>query len=280
MNLVSHRTKQRAFRAIALRPSGRVVPGVAILCYHSIDPTNPRRSATPGLFRDHIGWLREHYDLIPLGDAAEGRVSGTRSKVAITFDDGFADQHEHALPVLTDHDVPATFFLTTGRLDGVDGAHPALRALDAEAQGMGWDQAEELVSSGMDVGAHTHTHPNLALMDASSARREMETSRDLLRDRLGVDVTAFAYPYGRPRRHHSDATRQIASATGFETAVAIWFRRVAPGMDRYCIPRFAIQQDDLKMLEAKIEGRMDVVGRWQAGAPSWAVRAIAGKHYR
>jgi peptidoglycan/xylan/chitin deacetylase (PgdA/CDA1 family) len=280
MNLVSHRTKQRAFRAIAMRPTGRVIPGVAILCYHSLDPANPRRSATPQLFSEHIDWLRERYDLVTLADATEGRVSGPRSKVAITFDDGFADQHAHALPVLADLSIPATFFLTTGRLDGIDGSHAGLRSLDAEGPGMSWGQARELVSSGMGVGAHTHTHPNLALLDGARAAVEMETSRDRLRDRLGVDVTSFAYPYGRPRRHHTDATRRIASASGFESAVAIWYRRVVPGMDRFCLPRFAIQQDDLKMLGSKIDGRMDVIGRWQSGAPSWAVRAIAGKHYR
>ena len=253
-------------------------PGVSILCYHSLDPGNPRRSATPEGFRSHIGWLRDHCELVPLSVAATGRP-GERPRVAITFDDGFADQHRYALPVLGQYEVPATFFLTTGRLESTDDRAPGLARLDAEGPAMDWPMARDLVGAGMEVGAHTHRHPNLAHLDASAVAAEMALSRRILADGLGVDVRSFAYPYGRPRRHHTDATRRLAASEGFERAVAVWFRRVTPATDPYCIPRFAIQGDDLTMLGAKISGRMDIVGRWQASAPSWAIRASAGKHY-
>lgn len=279
-SFVSHDTKQRVFRAVASRPAIRREPGVSILCYHSLDPNNPRRSATPELFEEHIRWLRLHCDLVPLEGATGGRIEGERQKVAITLDDGFADQHRYALPVLRHHGATATFFITTGRMDpALAGRSPGLRALDEEAPGMTWDQADDLLDEGMEVGAHTHLHPNLATLEDARVLAEMETSRSLITERLGIAVRSFAYPYGRPRRHHTATTHRLARQAGFDRAVSVHFRRVTAEVDPYDIPRFAVQQDDLKMLEAKLLGRLDVVGRWQEAAPLWAVRAVAGKHY-
>jgi hypothetical protein len=71
----------------------RVSTRAVILCYHSIHPTASLRSATPDLFSQHLLWLKQHCTIVPFQGAvraAEQPPPG-RPVVAITFDDGFAD---------------------------------------------------------------------------------------------------------------------------------------------------------------------------------------------
>jgi len=67
-----------------------------------------------------IEQLSRHYDFIPLGEAARRAADGELSgrTLSITFDDGYADNFEVALPILERHGVPGTFFVASGFLDG------------------------------------------------------------------------------------------------------------------------------------------------------------------
>lgn len=64
-----------------------------VLCYHSVSADAPYASATPALFERTLAWVNEHCDLIPFGDALQPAL-GTRPRVAITFDDGYADNQD------------------------------------------------------------------------------------------------------------------------------------------------------------------------------------------
>lgn len=71
-----------------------------------------------------------------------------------------------------------------------------LRALAHELF-MDWTELGEIAAlPGCTIGAHTKTHPKLAQMDATAATREISEGRDIIRQRLGVKVDHFAYPYG------------------------------------------------------------------------------------
>src|SRR5687767_12557712 len=93
---------------------------VVVLCYHSIHPSLPFRSATPEMFTEHLEWLREHCECVPFSriPLARSRAGHGRPIVAVTFDDGYADNHEFALPLLLESGIPATFFVTSGFLQG------------------------------------------------------------------------------------------------------------------------------------------------------------------
>jgi len=95
---------------------------VVVLCYHSVHATDPTASATPELFGRHLRWLREHCEVTPFRrvmDVVHDRPA-SRPAVAITFDDGYADNFECAFPVLNQYGLSATFFLTVpdGRIRG------------------------------------------------------------------------------------------------------------------------------------------------------------------
>lgn len=97
---------------------------LTILCYHRVLPQElkaryfvPDLVVTPEAFREHLGALRRWYEVLPLGRAVErwrrGEV-GDRPLAAITFDDGYQDNHAWAAPVLDEFGLPATFFVITG----------------------------------------------------------------------------------------------------------------------------------------------------------------------
>lgn len=215
--------------------------------------------------------------MVPLADVLTASViARDKAAVAVTFDDGFEDNYHHAFPVLAELGVPATFFVVTGRLEGA--RTPGIGALDEEGPPLTWDQVRTMRREGMEIGAHTHGHPNLAALDERDALDEMTTSKRLLEDGLDEEVTSFAYPFGRPRRHHTQMTRVLARQAGFARSVSILYRGVRSSDDPFNVPRFAVTKDDDDMLRAKILGKLDVIGRWQTEAPMWAVRFSAGRH--
>lgn len=96
---------------------------LVILCYHRVLPLKakqtyfqPDLAVTPEALRVHCAVLREHYDLLPLGDAWKALQSGTqreRPLAAMTFDDGYRDNHRYAAPILAEFNLRATFFVVT-----------------------------------------------------------------------------------------------------------------------------------------------------------------------
>lgn len=96
-----------------------------------------------------------------------------------------------------------------------------------------WPLARKLVMAGMEVGAHTMTHPFLTLLSPDSQRREMADSATLIRERLGAGTPGVAYPNG----DHDAHTVAAARAAGFAYAVVTRSGDVAPGTSRFELPR-------------------------------------------
>ncbi len=99
-------------------------PGILILAYHRVaaleqDPLN--MAISPRDFREHTAYLAKHYHVISLDEAVnllQGGYVLPKNLVVITFDDGYQDNYQFALPVLMQYHLPATFFLTVGPIEG------------------------------------------------------------------------------------------------------------------------------------------------------------------
>lgn len=159
--------RERAARAPAGEAGGRARgpedQPVPILMYHAVtrSPAAATRalSVTPDAFAEQMAMVTA-YGCTPLTTAQlatrwrTGRPLPPRP-VLITFDDGYEGVHRHALPVLAELALPATVFVTTGWLRGLHevGGAPD-RMLD-------WGQVRELAAAGVEIGGHSHTHPQL-----------------------------------------------------------------------------------------------------------------------
>jgi peptidoglycan/xylan/chitin deacetylase (PgdA/CDA1 family) len=258
----------------AVSPGSRVV----VLCYHSVHPSTDFPSTTrPHAFDEHMRWLRRECDVVTFVEAASS--TGTRNdrpRVAITFDDGFADNHRYALPILQKYEIQATFFIATGLIERESHVIRARswRGWDNKDSTLTWDQITDLHGAGMEIGSHGHSHTVFTRLDDDRARDDLSKAKRMLEDRIEDAVVSLAFPKGRPRRDFTSRTMQLAQDVGYRQAGALVFRPVRPSDRPMSIPRFPIDRDDVRMLRAKVLGSLDVMGLWQERAPMWALRLV------
>ncbi len=177
--------------------------GAVFLCYHSIAPAGPRYLTIPAdLFERQLALLRRRGmrsgDLAALDDLAAGRAAGPTA--FLTFDDGFRDSFETALPLLREYGFGAFVFVLPPLLeDGAAFEWPEMRAdLERHATTMRsvtWPMLERMKEGGFEVGSHTLSHPHLPRLGGERLREELWQSRAAIKERLGTCDT-LAYPFG------------------------------------------------------------------------------------
>ncbi len=259
---------------------------VVVLCYHSIHPSLPFRSATPELFTDHLEWLREHCECVPFSriPLARSRAGHGRPVVSVTFDDGYADNHEFALPLLIESGIPATFFVTSGFLQGDENAVETFRSLrrtdPASIKPLAWEQLEEIRDSNMEVGAHTHTHRNLARLAGPALAHEVAHSKRVIEERLGQPVTMMAYPFGRPRVHVTDSVVEAARRAGYELGASIGGRGVVRADHPLSLPRIFVASDTVDTLTEKVLGVWDPIGIAREKVPLALTRIVSPADFK
>jgi peptidoglycan/xylan/chitin deacetylase (PgdA/CDA1 family) len=192
-------------------PPGRPALNVPILMYHYIrvnpvpwDGLGVRLSVTPADFEAQIGWLVANgYHAVDLQDL-ERYLAGARSlpsrPVVLTFDDGYEDFYAAAYPILKAHRYTAVSYVVTGFLGGP-------RYMTAA-------QVVELDASGIEIGAHTVTHPDLTRLGAAGLQHEIFDSKATLEALLRHPVLDFCYPSGKL----DGAVVQQVQAAGFQSA--------------------------------------------------------------
>jgi peptidoglycan/xylan/chitin deacetylase (PgdA/CDA1 family) len=258
-------------------------PKAVVLCYHSVHPRRPGAlptpALTPELFALHLSWLKAHCDIIPFRDVLEATQKKTdRPLVSITFDDGYADNYEYAFPLLRRHGVHGTFFLTAGFLEKDPKVLERLRTvwrprhLRDQIRPLEWSYVREMRRAGMDFGAHTYGHFNLAGLSADATYTDLKRARDVLEERLGERITLMAYPFGKPRRHFTNQTVNLVAKVGYEYAAAIICRRVHALDSPLVIPRFYVMEDGLSTLKDKTSGAWDLLGYLQERLPGALIR--------
>jgi len=161
----------------------------AILTYHSLDDSGSVISTAPEIFRRQIESLAgSGIPLVPVD-----RVASCPGSVALTFDDGYRNLAEHAFPVLERFRVPATVFVVS-RYCGLVNRWPSQPpGAVPEMPLLSWEQLAA-APHGIEIGAHTATHPRLPALSADECDREMYECREEIQQRLARPVRWLAYP--------------------------------------------------------------------------------------
>lgn len=234
-----------------------------VIYYHSIHPSAPF-SMQPGIFGQHIDWLQANgFELVTFSQLIERvRTDDPNPRLAcISFDDGYADNYEHALPILVDHHVPATFFVVTGMIgDRTPLPSNQGNKLYRDRLMLTQSQLKEMLSCGMEIGSHTRSHVHARATYQQSAQMledELAGSRKDLEDCLGVPVSCFAYPNGQKGVFDVNTAQQVQAAGYLYAATTIW-GSVTPDTNPLEIPRMEIRfNDSLHVFERKLLGRYD-----------------------
>lgn len=201
-----------------------------MLAYHSISAGPPPLCLSASELDGQLAALElGGYRSVPLGDLVTALEAGTalpEASFAVTFDDGYCDFRDAALPVLESRAIRATLFVTAASdRSELAGGIPGAPLLDLGALG-------ELAGRGVEIGAHGLFHVDLTRLDDAALDRELRTSRETLESRTGRKVEALAYPYGRFDRRVSAAARRW-----FRAACTTQLAPLFPRGDPFAIPR-------------------------------------------
>ncbi|MEO8249625.1 MAG: polysaccharide deacetylase family protein [Burkholderiales bacterium] len=294
---------------LALASASGGIPRLSILIFHRVlpaaDPLFPEEIDAPRFDRI-CGWLRRWFQVLPLPQALASLANGTLppGACAITFDDGYADNCEVALPILKAHGLSATFFISTGFLDGgrmwndtiIESVRrttrpqldlsdlaggtadeeaivptgsiverqraiealigrfkylvPAERLAQAEKLSqmakvrlpddlmLTSSQLLDLHRAGMQIGAHTVSHPILARLEQAAQAAEINASKRFLETLLQERIGLFAYPNGKPGTDYNTKSIELARAAGFDAAVSTAWGAADKATDPFQLPRF------------------------------------------
>ena len=168
----------------------------AILTYHSIDDSGSVVSITTAQLDRQLKALKSRgVRIVPLPSLR--LVPPDVDAVALTFDDGFENFATAAAPVLLSHTAPATVFVIPSCVGGTnDWDSTDSRAIAPRLSLMSWAQIAEVRSQGFDIGGHSQTHRSLKGLDSGMLEREVSESAASIRERVGAEPVAFAFPYG------------------------------------------------------------------------------------
>ncbi|MGH2707026.1 MAG: polysaccharide deacetylase family protein, partial [Actinomycetota bacterium] len=204
----------------------------------------------PETFDRQCAWLAHHRKILDLSQAVgllNSRGCLPRHTCALTFDDGFAALHDHALPVLTRYGLTATVFVVAETLsaggravDWVDNA-PAYPLKTLTLQ-----QVLEMQEAGVRFESHSYSHHDLTGLDDRECEEDLRASRELLEALLGRPVPFLAYPRGR----HDERVQRIAERAGYTHAFAL--PETAEPFGPYSVPRVGVYPaNSMRILKAK-----------------------------
>ena len=205
----------------------RLIHGTLILMYHAFgakgEPAS-RYVIPADRFARQLAWLRlMGYKVISREDylrcRSEHRLPPARSLV-ITIDDGYADTRTLALPALRRHGFPATIFLVSKSVGGVNtwdtDSTPAARPLAGRSL-LTWADVREMLHGAILFGAHSRTHPQLTSLPPEQVSAEVAGSRADLERALAAPILVFSYPHGR----QDDGVRCIVEQAGYLGACGV-----------------------------------------------------------
>jgi peptidoglycan/xylan/chitin deacetylase (PgdA/CDA1 family) len=215
-----------------------------ILMYHRIADgvTGPAApfSVAPAAFEEQLAHLRDAgYSGVSLDEwrrAVESKRPLAGRRIAITFDDGYADFLTDAWPLLERFGFTATVFLVAGRIGGTNDWDSAFAS---EVPLLDWPDVRKLQDAGVSFGAHTMTHPPLTGLGVADVVRESARARSELQIGLGRAVTAFAYPYGDA----DPAVKHLIGACGYTFGLTTRSGRCELGGGLLDLPRIDVPGD-------------------------------------
>lgn len=217
---------------------------IPILMYHQVDVPPPSGTPLRGLVVSPQAFARQMALLRYLGFQGLSMrelmpyLRGERSGrvVGITFDDGYRNNLDHALPALLGQGHSATCYVVSRAVGGRNTWDASIGVPDKAL--MSVEDLRRWQEAGMEVGAHTLDHADLLALPYDAAQSQIADCRHALEDLLGREVRHFCYPYGRYEPRHCALVREA----GYLTATTTHRGRVRPGDDPMQLRRVLVAQ--------------------------------------
>jgi peptidoglycan/xylan/chitin deacetylase (PgdA/CDA1 family) len=225
---------------------------VVIFGYHRFVNTvkRPDTEITPAAFEAQMKELKDkNIAVIPMQDFLawrRGEKAIPAKSAIITFDDGWKSQYEVAWPILKKFNYPVTLFIYT---EGIKPGH------FSGGESMSWEQLAEMRDAGVDIQGHTATHSDLRKPYDKVAKKklspeeyeqwldkEINGSKQMIEQKLGVKVNCFAVPYG----FHNDHIRDVAMKSGYEALFTVYGQPITTHTPLSSVGRYLMEANKPK----------------------------------
>lgn len=227
-------------RQAAIMRSRLQTEPVRALFYHRVADKVPNAwTLSTRAFTQQIDWLRKRFDVVSLAEARH-RIAHGRNHVptaCITFDDGYAENCQFALPLLLRLRLPFTYFVSTRHvLENRPFPHDIQAGHSLEPNSIA--QIRQLAAAGVEIGGHTRNHISLGgPLTREELVDEIVGCKNDLEQIISRHVPYFAFPYGQPKDLSTEAFR-IAYEAGFDGVCSAYGGYNFPGLDPFHIRRF------------------------------------------
>ncbi len=230
-----------------------------VLFYHRVADEHPNPwTISNANFAQQVDWISQRFDMVSLEEMQRrGRGHSTRPAVSITFDDGYAENCESAIPLLIKNRIPCTYFATLRNIVAGD-PFPHDAAIGRPQRPNTIEQLRAMAAAGVEIGCHTRTHLDLGTtIDVETIRDEVVASRDELAERIGRPVRYFAFPFGMHVNLNSQVF-QLAQDAGYEAVCSAYGGYNFPGDDPFHLqrihgdPQFVRLRNDLTVDPRKL----------------------------
>jgi peptidoglycan/xylan/chitin deacetylase (PgdA/CDA1 family) len=252
---------------------------IMVLFYHRIADDRPNDwTASNATFARQIKWLKRRFDMVSLAEAQRRICTGRNDRpcVSITFDDGYADNGVHALPLLIAERIPCTYFVATRNiLEGTPFPHDVARGVPLAPNTAA--QIRELSGMGIEMGVHTRTHVDLGrIQDPLLLYDEIVAAREELESLTGREPRYFAFPFGQ-RANLNPMAFRLARQAGYAGVCSAYGGFNFPGDDPFHLQRIHVDDDMIRFKNwVTVDPRkLRAVERYQYVDPEIQLRAEA-----
>ncbi|MCO8121191.1 polysaccharide deacetylase family protein [Stieleria sp. TO1_6] len=208
--------------------------------YHRVADSHPNPwTISRARFARHVDHCLQHLQPRSLADVQQLVRQGNcrQPTVTFTFDDGYAENCDFALPLLLEKQIPCTYFVTLSNLIHQQPfSHDRQRGCPLPVNNL--RQIRELADVGIEIGLHSRDHIDFSTVNcAAELDLQIGQARTELEQRLGHPVRQFAFPFGMPRQLTAAAIAAVdrAGLHGFSSAFGGYN---LPGRDAFHLRRF------------------------------------------
>jgi peptidoglycan/xylan/chitin deacetylase (PgdA/CDA1 family) len=250
-----HRSAVAGTSIVPTTSSLHPLPGslhVPILMYHHVglvaekaDALDRDLTVSPSDFQAQVDYFKaKGYEAVTLGQvlgAAEGTKTLPKRPIVFTFDDGWKDVFDNAVPILKKEGWVGSFAVATSLLG---------RPGYAE-----WSDVLAARNQGMEIISHSENHLDLTdhVYSQDDLNRETKTAKQLLEEKLGQPVSVYVYPYGK----YNGSTIKLVMDAGFKMALTTKYGQYVQKENLFEIPRVRVHgQDGLEKLKKIFEPKM------------------------
>ncbi|MEM6473621.1 MAG: polysaccharide deacetylase family protein [Planctomycetota bacterium] len=232
------------------RSARRGTAPLGVLFYHRIADTEPNAwTMSNKEFQRQMIWLKNHVDVVSLSELQSRLAIGRndRMAIAVTFDDGYAENCDQAIPFLVEHCIPATYFVSLDYVKlGKPFPHDAAAGKPLPPNTP--HQIRGISAAGIEIGAHTRTHCDVgALTDFDVMEDELLSATDELAEMADQSIRYFAFPYGLPQ-NLSRAAAELLKEYGLAGVCSAFGAYNLPGQDPFHLRRFHADPEFVRFL--------------------------------